>query len=313
MEKKELNDKKLIIRQFIENYMENKKYVLIKEIPDKPISIKGRRKINIKEKFKQALVFAFTVIVVASSTTFITKTINLIYDQNVYKEEIKLYDGIVENTAQMIKNLNITEPTQIFSFYIALLSNNYFSNTPFTYNTENNYDIDGSFGIEVMTGSGACRHTADLLTDIYKELGFEAYNMVNYVELENQNVLSKTLHNIYGNHSITIVNNNGTLYGYDTTNFMVYKIDGLKAKSLNTDHIAVIKPFMSLNTFYTSPGDTMSFLEDIAKNKQEIDKEETWNNILEGSIKYFMNSESVIETQSSIEHKILKIQDRFKK
>lgn len=57
----------------------------------------------------------------------------------------------------------------------------------------------------------------------------------------------------------------------------------------------------------------MSFLEDIAKNKQEIDKEETWNNILEGSIKYFMNSESVIETQSSIEHKILKIQDRFKK
>lgn len=120
---------------------------------------------------------------------------------NCYRLYHHIINDFVNNV--LIKN-NITDPFDVFWLYIELYENNYFSKDTelgvFKYTTASecldnytdyknnnaelysdnmrtdNYDIDYT-GIFMVNGNGVCRHIGYMLTDIYKSLGYKAYNV----------------------------------------------------------------------------------------------------------------------------------------
>lgn len=89
--------------------------------------------------------------------------------ENLYKEFIRNYNNSINKT------LNFTNPIQVSQAYNFAYRNGYLSkDSKFTYTTNRDEIIYYLYllGATVVTGKGCCRHTASLLSDIYKDYGF---------------------------------------------------------------------------------------------------------------------------------------------
>lgn len=101
---------------------------------------------------------------------------------NVYMNSLeyyslnKSYREVIFDIANLFRNMEIANPITIFSLYNYLYKKGYFSlKHSFAYAKKNN-DCYPFFGTNVIEGEGVCRHITAMLTDIYKELGYESYN-----------------------------------------------------------------------------------------------------------------------------------------
>ena len=184
----------------------------------------------------------------------LTKQINQMKNEldNIYTKSTeftnleKSYNRLIKETAFLLTNMNITEPVPILSLYTYLIKNGYLSlNHHFTYN-KNVDDCLYLFGTNVIYGEGVCRHITTFLTDIYKEIGYESYNIAmvskdtetlsrqeynyeesNIQESKIQKVKNK-INNVYGtnfNHLVTLVNNLNESLIVDPTNDIVFYIN----------------------------------------------------------------------------------------
>ena len=95
-----------------------------------------------------------------------------------YQQIKKLYDDIVSNLADFLKEQNITDPVEIFTIYQFMYRNGYLS-----YNHNFNYDNDMKDlvklnGVDVINGHGVCRSIASFLTDLYRKMGYDACNLL---------------------------------------------------------------------------------------------------------------------------------------
>lgn len=159
-----------------------------------------------------------------------------------YSEVKELYDGVVLNVSNLMKELHVeNDPVKVFAVYEYLYKNGYLS-----YGKDNNYNVDikdfsGLQGADVINGNGVCRSYASLLTDIYRNLGIESYNLVvrtdkeciehsprlgNYPKKERDlktkklvtAVMKFTKNLKISNHVINIVKQEGKVFVLDPTN-----------------------------------------------------------------------------------------------
>lgn len=171
-----------------------------------------------------------------------------------YKKFEKLYHQILYNTSMLYKNLELDDPTSIFATYVYMYRNGYFSNEHhFEYST-NLKDYSKLLGLDVIRGSGVCRSIAGMLTDIYRELNMNSYDLsvnasgdaIRNLENSCNTELSKnddskkfvkfvsllTKYIPIGNHLVTTVEKDGMNYIFDPTN------DGFLQKG-NGNHLLV--------------------------------------------------------------------------
>ena len=158
-----------------------------------------------------------------------------------YKQIKNLYNNIITNLANFLKDQNITDPVEIFTVYQFMYRNGYLS-----YNHNFNYDVDMKDlsklnGVDVVRGTGVCRSISSFLTDLYKEMGYDSCNLLvnaNRTVLNNIDrqgnypkwkiskktsgfvkIISKVSSVIpMPNHLITLLEKDGKTYVFDPTN-----------------------------------------------------------------------------------------------
>ena len=158
-----------------------------------------------------------------------------------YKQLKNLYNNIIINLANFLKEQNITDPVEIFTVYQFMYRNGYLS-----YNHNFNYDIDMKDlyklnGADVVRGTGVCRSISSFLTDLYKEMGYDSCNLLvnaNRTVLNNidrqgdypkwkiskkTSGFVKTISKVssvipMSNHLITLLEKDGKTYVFDPTN-----------------------------------------------------------------------------------------------
>ena len=160
-----------------------------------------------------------------------------------HKEMKEIYSGIIKNTTEFYKDIDMNDPISIFATYIYMYRSGLFSyNKEFRYNFDMK-DFANLNGIDVIRGKGVCRSISSMLTDIYKEMNFDSNNLsvhmtngggtkLNPIELvvdeiNFDNLIFKIISNIklLANHQINIVQHNNYNYILDPTNdyFLINK------------------------------------------------------------------------------------------
>ena len=120
------------------------------------------------------------------------KSYLLYLDNKQDKDYLKLkekYDIYVKRLASFIKNKNFTDPLDIGLYFDAMLySSNLSITSDFQYcSIKKDHDgyYPGILGARIISGYGVCRNMSALLTDLYKELGYDAVDIhVNTKKLE---------------------------------------------------------------------------------------------------------------------------------
>lgn len=169
---------------------------------------------------------------------------------------VKDYHSIVECFSEFLRDEGIEDPQQIYEYYNYAMWNGYFSrNHELQYTLDRDIYIDNA-GMSIMSGDAVCLNYADMLSLIYKEMGFNSYMVMCYVDPNNieresirtdkeiirkvdskdssitNNIFFKTLTKLIGNHAITCVENNGELYFFDPTNLIYLNKTGINNVSI---------------------------------------------------------------------------------
>lgn len=165
--------------------------------------------------------------------------------EETYAQTISYYDEMIEKTAQFFKENGVISPEDCFELYTKLLWNGYFSqNGSYTYNVNEKFDIDGYFGIMIVSGSAVCRGNEDFFCKLMNKLGYHAYQMACTMQTGDEKISKKDL--IIGNHMITVVETKDLTYYFDTTNGCTYEaIDICKGKNVENDIAVLLNPIAS--------------------------------------------------------------------
>ena len=165
---------------------------------------------------------------------------------------VKEYHDIVKCFQQFLCDEEIEDPQQIYEYYNYAMWNGFFSeNHELQYSLDRDIYIDNA-GMSIMSGNAVCLNYADMLSLIYKEMGFNSYMVMCYVNPDNfnhenirtdeeierrinssgssiltDNIFVNTLTKFTGNHAITCVENNGELYFFDPTNLVYLNKTGI--------------------------------------------------------------------------------------
>ena len=112
-----------------------------------------------------------------------------------YKQLKTSYDIVINNLCNLYKQMGINDsPVQIFAIFVYMYRSGYLSfDNQFTYDS-NMKDFANLGGLDVVRGFGVCRSIASMLTDIYRTLGYESYNLSVKASSES---IKKTSKNIY--------------------------------------------------------------------------------------------------------------------
>ena len=163
---------------------------------------------------------------------------------------IKNYKKIIDNFSNVLNEQNITDPQHIYEYYNYAMWNGYFSqNHELMYSLDRKLYIKNS-GMSIMSGKGVCLNYADMLSMIFKKMGFKSYMAICYVNPDNikiekirtdkgiernidqnnsempDNFILDNVSKILGNHAITCVEYNGEIYIFDPTNLLYFEKTG---------------------------------------------------------------------------------------
>ncbi len=122
---------------------------------------------------------------------------NLVMPEKYTKDirEINIiYHEIIKNYDELNKTFNFNNPEEIYAMFQYLLWEGYLSKDKhFEYNKENHVDIRNlTYGPNIVTGYGVCRHIAIFLKDIYKHHQIDTFTLAIY-QPNIENILLQTL------------------------------------------------------------------------------------------------------------------------
>lgn len=171
---------------------------------------------------------------------------------------VKGYKKIVKSFSEILKEEEINDVQHIYEYYNYALWNGYFSeNHKLKYNLDRDIYFDNN-GMSIMSGNSVCLNYADMLSAIFKEMGFNSYVMCCYVNPSNtkaekirtdkditrkidenststpiiDNSFVDGISKVFGNHAITCVENNGEVYFFDPTNLIYLEKTGINDVSI---------------------------------------------------------------------------------
>lgn len=169
-----------------------------------------------------------------------------------YRELRDLYKEFLSNVSKFFVDLGIADsPIKIFAVYVYMYRSGYLSyGNNFEYSVDMK-DFSGLTGIDVIRGTGVCRSISAMLTDVYRTLGYQSYNLsvkasdesiaklqkISNVSLQTSDKGSKfakivgkvTKRLPIANHLITMVSDGDKNYIFDPTN------DGFLRKDLKNN------------------------------------------------------------------------------
>lgn len=163
--------------------------------------------------------------------------------KNFFEDSQYNYRNILNKFKILVKELKLTNSLEISILYTYLMWNGYFSKEKiFNYQIEKRALIEGMYSYDIMNGNGVCLNFSDMLKDILIECGYNSSILINKVEKQkelkkfyipeiNRSVIKshnpiaevlplifKPLINKMGNHAFNLIEENGKLYIYDSTN-----------------------------------------------------------------------------------------------
>jgi len=179
-----------------------------------------------------------------------------VISNSLNSKSVKDYHTIISNFSEFLHDEGIEDPQHIYEYYNYAMWNGYFSKEhELQYTLDRDIYIDNA-GMSIMSGDAVCLNYADMLSLIYKEMGYKSSMIMCYVnpdeitkenirtdkEIERKidstnnnfldNIFFETLTKITGNHAITCVENNGELYFFDPTNLIYLNKTGINDVSI---------------------------------------------------------------------------------
>jgi len=146
-------------------------------------------------------------------------------DYNQVIEEIantkKIYEKILTEYVNLNNIFNLSNPLEIYTLYTILLHNGYFSKKHKFSVSENNQDLFNfkEFrAADVISGKGVCRHTTEMLKDIYTFMNINNEILSVYFYEENEALENHP----FGNHVINLVSFENRVYYVDVMNILVW-------------------------------------------------------------------------------------------
>ncbi len=193
-----------------------------------------------------------------------------------WKELKKLDDNIVSNTAYIIDYIGNNNPIGIFASYIYLYRQGYLSyNKNFTYDADMK-DFSTLLSVDVYRGKGVCRSISELLTKIYRKLGYDSKTLVvntnemaikdnihlSNISLQKSQTGGKLADKVMKitsafhtpNHAITLVSDGINNYKLDPTNDCMFLTENKNRFLSPTCSWGVVKNYSFFNTLYSVLG-----------------------------------------------------------
>lgn len=188
---------------------------------------------------------ALEVSMVTACTFYLGSLASLIpVRSKIYKN----YKEVINNYKELCKTLEVNDPVSLFETFYYSFSNGYLSyNKHFSFYSSYIDMIPSFFAPNVITGEAVCRNLGTMFRDILKSNNIDAsptvvnfipknsdgefYNISDYfksiAEDDNQlfSLISTLIGNFFGNHLITTVKYDNTIYGFDPTNHKILEIN----------------------------------------------------------------------------------------
>lgn len=231
---------------------------------------------------------------------------------------VKDYHEIVAIFSEFLRNEGIEDPQQIYEYYNYAMWNGYFSrNHELQYSLNRDIYVDNA-GMSIMSGNAVCLNYADMLSLIFKEMGFNSYVATCYVEPDSieteiirtdklferkvdqnykseSNVFSETLTKLTGNHAVTCVEINEEVYIFDPTNLIYLNKTGINDISvINGSGKFDLKYFTSLLFENINIFKLVTYTNASGYNEEVLEKQEININIEELE-KFYNNQKENIE------------------
>ena len=155
---------------------------------------------------------------------------NLYHKNDDYKKLKKLYEEYVKSIVNHFKKIGLKDIISIATYFSYIVKQSGLSYThEFKLKNINDADIlkCNLIGSNVVLGEGCCRHLSVLLSDIYKEMGFEAETLlVKSYDTKFMHFYERMLK--YINHAVVLVKDSKGNIIIDPTNCSIGKINNQK-------------------------------------------------------------------------------------
>ncbi len=262
------------------------------------------KKISLSKKIRSGLV---TLCICGVLITVCGRLANLFLiskSEEQYETTISYYDELINIVATYMKENGVDNPESCFDLYTKLLWNGYFSvNQMYEYDVENQSNMMGYYGIQIATGRGDCKNNEDFFYRIMRKLGYNAYQVACSQGPDSIKEL------VLGNHVITVVEDNGLEYYFDTTNACSYqKLCMNYVVNQDRKLMVTLKPLMSYIYGYSNEEKTIHLLLEGLEVIRPTSKEACIvNKKLDSS-----ESQKVLVLQNSVESNLQKIYNTIK-
>ena len=159
-----------------------------------------------------------------------------------------VYREFISRIGDFFRNNGIVDVIEILSVYSYFIKNGYLSyDKKFVYKKTLD-DCIYMLGSNVVSGFGVCRHITSMLTDIYKELGYDSYNISmifeksksfskqSFLAIKERKKICECIKKYiyillcggYYNHLVTLVNNDSGSLIVDPTNDIISYVNFAK-------------------------------------------------------------------------------------
>lgn len=194
-----------------------------------------------------------------------------------YKKSLIHYNRVLENYKNLASDFKLNSSFEISQLFTYLLWNGYFSVTKkHLYKLRERLLLPGMFSFDVIKGGGVCLGYSELLHNYLDVCGKDSSILACEVPTKkgavscdyrpkikrnsDDNLSSKISNDllvlffggiikIFGNHAITLISENGSMYAYDPTNIVALDIlSSSKASIINGEGEFQIKPIETLIT-----------------------------------------------------------------
>lgn len=230
---------------------------------------------------------------------YLNSYFNKIDKRSLLLKRKKIYNQVLDVLCNFIKKNNITDPIGIMNLLSNIIKNGNLSyKHNFTFDNVLIEPLELS-SYQVLIGCGVCRNVNQLATDVFKKLGYNAYD-----------IFCTDVSNLFAvSHLITLVEYNNNSYYLDVSNNVNYDCKDFYLSSNGENEFIIVNVFSS--NFSKIDPKTIVILCDYYKNKRSYKElKRCFFDTLPNSIS--SNIESINLNTKEVYYKNRKLYRKFK-